>query len=248
MDFTNKNVIVTGGASGIGKAVVTGIVEGGGHAIIVDLNLEAAEKVKQELGVDQVSVYQVNMGDSDNIRTVFHQILKDFGQIHSLINNAGIVSTKPFEEVAQAEWDRVIAINLTGVYTAISVIYPAMKEKGYGRIVNVASVAAKRGGGLLGTSAYAASKAGVIGLTKAVAREGAPYGVACNGVCPSLTLTPMTANMGEEKMQRIISTIPLGRGAQPKEIANMILFYASDLSSFATGEISDVDGGVTMDG
>lgn len=248
MVFSNKNVIVTGGASGIGKAVTTGVVEGGGHAIIVDLNLEAAEQVRKELGEDKVSAYRVNMGDSDDIRTVFGKILDDFGQVHCLVNNAGIVSTAPFDEVTQVEWDRVIAINLTGVYTAISVMYPAMKEAGYGRIVNVASVAAKRGGGLLGTSAYAASKAGVIGLTKAVAREGAPYGIACNGVCPSLTMTPMTKNLGEEKLQRILSTIPLGRGAQPQEIANMILFYASDLSSFATGEISDVDGGVTMDG
>lgn len=248
MDFTNKNVIITGGASGIGKAVTTGIVAGGGHAIIVDLNLEAARNVCKELGEENATAYQVNMGDSENIRTVFGKILEDFGQVHCLINNAGIVSTAPFDEVTQAEWDRVISINLTGVYTAISVMYPAMKAAGYGRIVNVASVAAKRGGGLLGTSAYAASKAGVIGLTKAVAREGAPYGVACNGVCPSLTMTPMTGNLGEEKLQKIISTIPMGRGAQPQEIANMILFYASDLSSFATGEISDVDGGVTMDG
>ena len=225
MDFTGKNIIVTGGASGIGKAIVTGVVEGGGHAIIVDLNLDAAEKLREELGKDKTSAYKVN-----------------------LANSAGIVSTVPFDEVTQAEWDKVIAINLTGVYTAISAVYPSMKANGYGRIVNVASVAAKRGGGLLGTSAYAASKAGVIGLTKAVAREGAPYGVACNGVCPSLTMTPMTANMGEEKTKKIIATIPLGRGAQPREIANMVLFYASDLASFATGEISDVDGGVTMDG
>ena len=248
MDFTGKNIIVTGGASGIGKAIVTGVVEGGGHAIIVDLNLEAAEEVREELGKEKTSAYKVNLADSTEIRKVFGQILADFPQIHGLINNAGIVSTVPFEEVSQAEWDKVIAINLTGVYAAISTIYPSMKAKGYGRIVNVASVAAKRGGGLLGTSAYAASKAGVIGLTKAVAREGAPFGVACNGVCPSLTMTPMTANMGEEKTKKILATIPLGRGAQPREIANMVLFYASDLASFATGEISDVDGGVTMDG
>jgi len=248
MNFSNKNVIVTGGASGIGKAVAKGIVECGGHAIIVDLNLEAAEKVRQELGEKSVSAYKVNLGNSSEIRTVFAQILKDFGQIHVLINNAGIVSTVPFDEVTQEEWDRTISINLTGVYTSISSIYPSMKEHGYGRIVNIASVAAKRGGGLLGTSAYAASKAGVIGLTKAVAREGAPYGIACNGVCPSFTLTPMTANMGEEKTNRIISTIPLGRGADPSEIANVIIFFASDLASFVTGEISDVDGGVTMDG
>ena len=157
-------------------AVEEGIVAGGGHAIIVDLNLEAAQNVCKELGEENATAYQANMGDSENIRTVFGKILEDFGQVHCLINNAGIVSTAPFDEVTQAEWDRVISINLTGVYTAISVMYPAMKAAGYGRIVNVASVAAKRGGGLLGTSAYAASKAGVIGLTKAVAREGAPYG------------------------------------------------------------------------
>ncbi len=248
MDFTGKNIIVTGGASGIGKAIATGIVEGGGHAIIVDLNPAAAERVREELGKDKTSAYKVNLADSKEIREVFAQILADFPQVHGLINNAGIVSTVPFDQVSQEEWDKVVAINLTGVYTTISAVYPSMKEKGYGRIVNVASVAAKRGGGLLGTSAYAASKAGVIGLTKAVAREGAPYGIACNGVCPSLTMTPMTANMGEEKTNKILATIPLGRGAQPREIANVVLFYASDLASFVTGEISDVDGGVTMDG
>ncbi len=248
MDFKGKNVIVTGGASGIGKAIVTGVVEGGGHAIIVDLNMDAAEKVRSELGMEHTSAYKVNLADSAEIRMVFSQIVQDFTQIHVLINNAGIVSTMPFDEVTQEEWDKVISINLTGVYAAMSAIYPSMKANGYGRIVNVASVAAKRGGGLLGTSAYAASKAGVIGLTKAIAREGAPYGVACNGVCPSLTLTPMTASMGEEKKNKILATIPLGRGAEPREIANMVLFYASDLASFVTGEISDADGGVTMDG
>lgn len=248
MNFSGKNVIVTGGASGIGKAVVKGIVERGGHAVIIDLNLEAAKQVRQEFGEKNVSAFKVNLESSEEVRKVFAQILKDFGQIHVLINNAGIVSTVPFEQVTQEEWNRTIDINLTGVYAAISSLYPSMKEHSYGRIVNVASVAAKRGGGLLGTSAYASSKAGVIGLTKAVAREGAPYGIACNCVCPSLTLTPMTANIGEDKLNKIKASIPLGRGADPSEIANVILFFASDLASFVTGEISDVDGGVTMDG
>jgi 3-oxoacyl-[acyl-carrier protein] reductase len=246
MDFTKKNVVVTGGASGIGKAIAAGIVKGGGHAIIVDLNLDAAKAACTELG--NASAYRIDMGDSDNVRTVMAQVLQDLGQVHVLVNNAGIVSTKAFEDVDQAEWNRAVAINLTGVYTAISALYPSMKEKGYGRIVNISSVAGKRGGGLLGTSAYAATKAGVIGLTKAVAREGAPHGIACNCVCPSYTLTPMTAIMDEEKTKKVLSTIPLGRGAQPEEIANMVLFFASDLASFATGEISDCDGGVTMDG
>lgn len=248
MDFSGKKIIVTGGASGIGKAITEGIVEGKGHAIIVDLNMETAEKVRDELGKNNVSCYKVNLAKDEEIRAVFTKILADFGQIHGLVNNAGVVSTEPFEEVTQQEWDKVVAINLTSVYIAISTLYPSMKENGYGRIVNVASVAAKRGGGLLGTSAYAASKAGVIGLTKAVAREGASYGIACNSVCPSLTLTPMTAGMSSEKKEQILATIPMGRGADPKEIANVVLFYASDLASFVTGEVSDVDGGVTMDG
>lgn len=246
MDFTGKNVIVTGGAGGIGKAIAQGVVKGGGHAIIVDLNLPAAEAAAAEMG--NASAYKIDMGNSDNVREVMAQVWQDKGQVHVLINNAGIVNTKTFENVSQADWDKIVAINLTGVFAAISALYPAMKEKGYGRIVNISSVAGKRGGGLLGTSAYAATKAGVIGLTKAVAREGAPHGIACNCVCPSYTLTPLTAIMSEEQTKKVLATIPLGRGAQPEEIANMVLFFASDLASFATGEISDCDGGVTMDG
>lgn len=248
MDFSNKNVIVTGGANGIGKAVVEGVIKGGGHAVIVDLNIEAAKAVQMEFGKKAVSVYQADLSDSMEIRSVFTKIIDDAGQIHVLINNAGMVNTKPFEEISQEEWDRVIAVNLTSVYTAISVIYPHMKEKQYGRIVNVSSVAAKRGGGFLGTSAYAASKAGVIGLTKAIAREGGPYKIACNAVCPAFTLTSMLNQMTEEMRKRVADSMPLGRGARPQEIANVILFLASDLASFVTGEISDADGGVTMDG
>jgi len=247
LDFRGKKVIVTGGASGIGKAVTEGVVTCGGFAIIVDLNEDAAEKVRAELGKENTAFYKIDLSDPKRIRTDFSRILEEQEKIDVLINNAGIVSTVPFEEISQEEWDRTVAINLTGVYAAMSVIYPAMKKAGYGRIVNTASVAGKIGGGLLGTSAYAATKSGVIGLTKAVAKEGAKFGVACNAVCPSLTMTPMTANMGEEKFNRIVAGIPMGRPAQPEEIANVILFYASDLASFVTGEIADVDGGITMD-
>ena len=247
LDFTGKKVIVTGGANGIGKAIAEGVVKAGGVVIIADLNETAAEKVRAELGEENAAVYKVDLGNSSEIREVFSRILEEQGQIHVLVNNAGIVSTVPFEEISQEEWDRIVAINLTGVYAALQVVYPAMKEAGYGRIVNTASVAGKIGGGLLGTSAYAATKSGVIGLSKAIAKEGAKYGIACNAVCPSLTKTSMTANMGEEKYKRIVSGIPMGRPADPSEVANVILFYASDLASFVTGEVADVDGGITMD-
>ena len=248
MDFIGKNVIITGGASGIGRAVTNGVIESGGTAIIVDINTEAAESVQKAFGSDRIYIYKADMSNPDEIRRVFSQIIHDLGQIHILINSAGIVSKKPFENISQEEWDRVISINLTGVFASISSVYLHMVQKGYGRIVNVASVAGKIGGGLLGTSAYAASKAGVIGLTKAVAREGAAKSIACNAVCPAMTMTPMILSEPEETQNRIKAAIPMKRGAQPREVANVILFYASDLASFVTGEISDVDGGITMDG
>jgi 3-oxoacyl-[acyl-carrier protein] reductase len=247
MDFTQKNIIVTGGASGIGLSVAEGIVEGGGYAVIVDINKEAAQKVINQLGKNNASFYCVDLADPIVIRDTFSKIIADKKQIHGLVNCAGIVNTKPFEQVTQNDWDQVLAINLTGVFTCISAIFLHMKEMGGGRIVNVSSVAAKIGGGLLGTSAYAASKAGVIGLTKAVAKEGAKYGVSCNAVCPSLTMTNMTKNIEAKKYERIIEMIPMHRAGQPREIANVILFYLSSLASFVTGEISDVDGGITMD-
>lgn len=248
MKFDGKNIIVTGGASGIGKAIAEGVVARGGHAIIVDLQLDAAKAACAEFGEEHASAYKVNLGDAQEVRDVFAQILADFGQVHGLVNNAGIVSTKSFDDVDQKEWEKVVAINLTGTYAAIHALYPSMKEHRYGKIVNIASVAAKIGGGLLGTTAYAASKAGVIGLTKGVAKESATFGITCNCVCPSYTKTAMTANLPEEKVEKILASIPMHRAATPAEIANAVMFYLSDLSSFATGEISDMDGGVTMDG
>lgn len=248
MDFTGKNAIITGGAGGIGRAIVEGFVAQNGNAIIVDINLAAARQTQKELGEDKISVYQADLGEPEEIRRVFSQIIKDHKKVDILINNAGIVNTKPFEEITQEDWDKIISVDLTGVFAGISAIYAHMAGRGYGRIVNISSVAAKRGGGLLGTAAYAAAKAGVNGLTKAVAREGANKGIACNAICPSVTLSSMILNLPEEQQTVLIKSVPLGRGADPKEIANVVLFYASDLASFVTGEISDVDGGVTMDG
>ncbi len=247
MDYSGKNYIVTGGAGGIGGAVVDGIVAGNGHAIIVDINETAARKYQEKYGKDKVSVANVNLADPAEIREKFGKLVEEFGQIHGLICVAGVISTAEFEDVTQAEWDRVIAINLTGVYASIQSVFTNMKEHNYGRIVVVSSVAAQVGGGLLGTSVYAASKGGVNSLIKAVAKEGGPFNVACCGVCPAYTKTAITANMDMDRHNRILSQIPLGRPADPQEIANLILFYASDLASFVTGEIGNADGGLRMD-
>ena len=226
MDYSGKNYIVTGGAGGIGGAVVDGIVSGGGHAVIVDINEAGARKYQEKYGEDKVTVAAVDLSNPAEIREKFGALVQKFGQIHGLICVAGIVSTSKFEDVTQAEWDRVVAINLTGVFASIQSVFTNMKEHSYGRIVVVSSVAAQVGGGLLGTSVYAASKGGVNSLIKAVAKE---------------------AGMDQDRHNRILSQIPLGRPADPQEIANLILFYASDLASFVTGEIGNADGGLRMD-
>lgn len=248
LDFSGKNAIVTGGASGIGRAIVEGIVSGGGHAIIVDYNMKLAAQVCSALPAESASAYELDLSNTDSIAKVMNQIIADFGQVHVLVNCAGIVSTKKFLELGLDEWNRVLKINLTAPFVMCQTLLPNMIAHKYGRIVNVASVAAIKGGGLLGTCAYAASKNGVIALTKTVAKEGAPYGITCNAVCPSFTRTPLTSIMTAEKAAAICAQTPLGRAADPKEPANMILFFASDLSSYCEGEIGYCDGGITMCG
>ena len=246
-DFSGKTVLVTGGAQGIGKETVKGVVEGGGHAVILDINEEVGKATAAEVG--NCSFYKIDLGSSENIRAVMAQVLADFDRVDVLINVGGVISKAPFEEISDAEWERTLRINLTGTFTTCSAIYPYFKEMKGGRIVNVSSVAGKIGGGLLGTAAYASSKAGVNGLTKAIAKEGGKYGISCNAVCPSFTMTSMTKTLAEdaEKSAKVIGMIPLGRAAQPVEIAQMILFFASDAASFVNGEIGDCDGGIVLD-
>lgn len=246
-DFKNKTVLVTGGAQGIGKEICVGVIKGGGHAVILDINLEAAQATAAELG--DASAYKIDLGDNKNIREVMDQVLSDFDRVDVLVNCGGVIAKSPFQEVSDEEWERTIRINLTGTFTTCSSIFPYFMEKKGGRIVNISSVAGKIGGGLLGTAAYATSKAGVNGLTKAIAKEGGKYGISCNAVCPSFTKTPMTSTLSEdkEKNDKVISMIPLGRAAEPREIAQMILFFASDAASFVNGEIGDCDGGIVLD-
>lgn len=244
-DYDGKNVIVTGATGGIGKEVAKGIIAGGGSVALIGLTLDEANKVAAELG-EHAHPYAMDQSNRDAVDAAFQQILDDFGRIDVLINVAGIISAKSFDELSPAEWDRTLAVNLTGPFNTVHAIWEHFKNNGGGRIVNVSSVAGKIGGGL----AYASSKAGLNGFTKAIAKEGAKYGIYANAVCPSFTHTGMTAALeaDPQKRQRVLSMIPLGRGAAPAEIAQMILFFGCDAASFITGEIGDCDGGIVMDG
>ena len=248
-DFTGKTAIVTGGTRGIGAEICKGIVEGGGHVVVIGLNEQRGREFVASLGEGN-RYYRLDVGDSVAVRSTVARILDEVPGVNILINDAGVISAKPFEQVDDAEWKRTIDVNLTGTFTMCSAIFPYFKEHGGGRIVNVSSVAGKIGGGLLGTAAYASSKAGVNGLTKAIAKEGGKYGISCNAVCPSFTLTSMTTALSEDpvKHDKVISIIPLGRAAEPFEPAQMVLFFASDLASFVNGEVGDCDGGIVMDG
>ncbi len=249
IDFTDKKAIVTGGCGGIGSKVVEGILLGGGTVyLIYNRNAAPANAFVEKYGKDHVIPVQVDMSKFDDIIESYGKIISEAGVVDILINIAGIISEKPFEDISLSEWEKTIAINLNSVFVSCQTVYRHMLEQGQGRIVNVSSVAGKVGGGLMGTAAYAASKSGVNAMTKAIAKEGGPKGICCNAVCPSLTRTPMTEKLSEEKWNRIISGIPLHRCAEPQEIANVILFYASDLASFCNGEITDVDGGLVLDG
>lgn len=248
-DYQDKTVIVTGGAKGIGKEVTKGIIAGGGSVALLDIDDQAAAATAKELG-GNVKTYHVDQANREQVNETFQQIIQDFTKVDALINVAGVISAKPFDELPPEEWDRTIKINLTGPYNTVHAIWEHFKANGGGRIVNVSSVAGKIGGGLLGTVAYASSKAGVNGFTKAIAKEGGKYGIYANAVAPSFTHTSMTTSLSEDpvKNQKVISIIPLGRPAEPVEIAQMILFFGCDAASFITGEIGDADGGVVMDG
>lgn len=249
MDFSNKVVVITGGSQGIGKAITEAFAGAGAKIVILDINEEMASKVSDALKADgkDAKVIKMDVSKYDQAEATIKEIISEYGKIDVLVNNAGIVSSKNFLTSDEVDWDRIISINLKGVFNTCHAVLPSMIENKYGKIVNIASIAGKRGGGVFGTTLYATSKAGVIGLTKGIAREAGQFGVNVNAICPGPTNTPMLDDFQGEKRQNFINSIPLRRFAEPEDIANTALFLASDYARHITGEITDVDGGTMMD-
>ena len=244
MDITGKIAIVTGAGQGIGKAISLRLANAGADVAILDLNLQSAETVAKEIetmGRHAIPI-QVDVSKSENVNAAVRRTLTEFGRIDILVNNAGIAGrTLPLTDLDESDWDEVIGVNLSGVFLCCKAVIGTMIAQDYGRIVNIASIAGKEGNPTM--IPYSVSKAGVICLTKALAKEVADYNIRVNAVSPAVIETPIMDGMAQSTIDYMVSKIPLGRIGKPEEVAAVVNFLASDEASFVTGQCYDVSGG-----
>ncbi|MDI6762593.1 MAG: 3-oxoacyl-ACP reductase family protein [Thermodesulfobacteriota bacterium] len=248
MKLKNRVAIVTGGARGIGKAIALTFVREGAKVALVDFDKDGAITLKNEIeqsGGKAVAI-SCDISKSSEVKAMVDQVKKAFGRIDILVNNAGIIRRGTIETVTEEDWDRVIEVNLKGTFLCSKAVVETMKEQRCGKIVNVSSIAGKMGD-ITSAPGYGPSKAGIDALTKTLARQLASYGINVNGVSPHAIETEMSAQWSEERRKEIIASIPLGRLGKPEDVAEAVLFLASDEASFITGEILDVNGGALMD-
>jgi 3-oxoacyl-[acyl-carrier protein] reductase len=250
LSLENYNVLVTGGSRGIGKACVEiFITDGANVAFTYNSAKDEAEKITTNYkGSSKVKSYRVNLADFVQIEKMVKSVLSDFGNIDILVNNAGIWKEAAIDKMTIEEWNEMMNINLTSTYLITKLLVPKMKEKKFGRIINIASTAAQRGEAL--HSHYAASKGGMISLTKSLASELGEFNITVNCVAPGWVFTDMTTESlaDTEVYKKVLSDIPLNKIAQPEEIAGPVLFLASHLASHITGEILNVNGGSVLCG
>lgn len=250
----DKCVIVTGGGGGIGSATSARLAAEGAKVAVFDMNLSAAEAVAESIRASgaHAQAFQCDITKRPQVDTAVAQAESALGPVHALVNNAGWDIFKPFLKTVPEEWEKLIAINLVGALHMLHAVLPGMVERKQGRIINVASDAAR--GGSSGEAVYSACKGGLVALAKTLAREHARHGITVNVVCPGPTETALLASVAEgardpaKLLEAFRSAIPLGRLGQPEDLAGMIAFFASDDASFVTGQVISVSGGLTMHG
>ena len=246
MSLKDKTVVVTGAAGAMGMAVVRALLEEGAKVALVDVDALRLDSVVRFLRGTTVGV-PCDVSDAAAVRQAHAQVEATLGPVDVLVNNAGVLSNLKAEATDDAEWRRILAVNLDGAFYWARAVLPGMKKRGWGRIVNVASLAAKTGGLTAGT-AYATSKGALASLTFSLAREAAPHGVTVNAIAPAYVKTPMvTEQLNEAQQRQILTQIPVGRFCEPEEFAHAVRFLVSPLAGFVTGELLDVNGGLHMD-
>lgn len=241
----NKTAVVTGGSRGIGRAICSAFCKNGADVAFLDVGTaeQTAETVSElsSFGT-KVKAYQCNITDYAETEAIFREIIAEFGTIDILVNNAGITRDKLLLGMKPEEFTAVIDTNLVGAYNTVKQVYPVMMKKRSGKIINISSVSGIMGNA--GQTNYSASKAGLIGFTKSLAKELAARGVCCNAVAPGFVATNMTTAFAEN--EALLSSIPLKRFAKPEEIAALVLFLSSDNANYITGEVIRIDGGLAM--
>ncbi|MBL8359293.1 MAG: 2-hydroxycyclohexanecarboxyl-CoA dehydrogenase [Rubrivivax sp.] len=252
--FQDQVVIVTGGGGGIGGATCHRFGAEGARVAVFDLRLEAAEQVAAAIRAEggRAQAWRCDITDRASVDAALAGVASEFGSVDVLVNNAGWDVFKPFTKTAPSDWERLIAINLTGALHMHHAVLPGMAQRRKGRIVNIASDAARVGSS--GEAVYAACKGGLVAFSKTIAREHARHGITVNVVCPGPTETALFedykqgAGNPEKLVEAFTRSIPLGRIGQPADLPGAILFFASDDAAYVTGQVISVSGGLTMNG
>ena len=244
MNFEGKVAVVTGGYSGIGKAIAETLAKDGADIALVGLGPkeEALESIGS-MGV-KVKAYDCDVSDFEKSGNVITEILADFGRIDFLVNNAGICKENLVLKMDESDFDAVISVNLKGAFNMIKHTYKMFMKQRSGRIVNMASIVGLNGNA--GQANYSASKAGLIGVTKSVAKELAARNVTVNAIAPGYIDTAMTQALSDKVKDEIAATIPMKRRGKPEDVANVVKFLCSDMAAYVTGEVIRVDGGIAM--
>ena len=245
MKLTNKVAIVTGAGRGLGKGIALKLAAEGAKVIVADILDTNAQAVVAEIIAAGGSAIPVtaNVADRNDVEAMFEKAISEFGTVDIMVNNAGINRDGQLFKMSDADWEKVIGVNLTGTFYCMRSAAQHMREKGYGRIVNISSMSWL---GNFGQANYAASKAGVIGLTKTAARELAKKGITCNAICPGFIDTDMTRGVPEKVWEIMVSKIAMGRAGSAEELANVVAFLASDEAAYVTGEVINVSGGMIL--
>ncbi len=248
VDLSGKVVLVTGSSRGIGKAIAAAFAEQGAKVIVVGRHLDVAQETVQEIGPLAIAI-KADVTSEDQVKKMYAEIEKQAGgTVDILVNNAGAqIALLTVEDMTLDVWEKAVALNLTGVMLCSKYAIPAMKEQGWGRIINVSSISGRSGGGP-GGSSYASAKGGVTALTKALAKEVGPFGTTANSIEPGVVMTRIHEKFStKESLENLEKITPLGRLGQPVDIAGTAIFLASDSAAFINGEAIAVNGGLRME-
>jgi len=246
MELKDKVALVTGGAQGIGRTISEELARAGAHVVLGDVNLEGAQATAEAINISggSASAVKIDVSNATEVREVFDFIIKDKKPVDILVNNAGITRDGLMVRMKESDWDLVLDINLKGSFLCSQQAAKQMMKQKSGAIVNIASIVGEMGN--FGQANYSASKAGVIGLTKTLAREVASRGIRVNAIAPGFIDTEMTRVLDEEVRQKLIEQIPLARLGLPEDVARCVNFLVSDKSSYITGQVINLNGGMLM--